>query len=185
MRLALVCALATLACAAAPSHPPPPPRRTLVIALEPGWPSGHAAIARAALAGRWLPGYVVRVVPPGTPAAVTLAHRAFNSCVFAGLWDRDARTIYWDPVCTPGTDVATHVLRHECLHALGAHHVCARPEDARAADCRHGVGLALLNPYFDLPDRHVPHGKACCAPGAFALEPTALDLAALRRVGAL
>lgn len=172
MRSILLAAALAAGCAAAPARRPTSPR-TLTIGLEPGWPSGHVALIREALEPAWLPGWTIRVVAPGQPADVTLRHADFGRCALAGLWSSAARAIYWDPVCTPGETVATHVLRHEALHALGARHT---PRSR---------GLAVMNATFDLPRAEIAYDVACCDPPPIATELAPADVAELRRVGVL
>jgi hypothetical protein len=147
----------------------------VTVALDAGWSPGHGAAIRGALGGAWLPGVAVRFV--AGDADVVVRHAWFVGCRPAA--DYADGVIRWDPACTPGVDAATHALRHEVMHHLRCRHLCRRAGDD---DCvGPPVGLALMNPWFDVPDDVSPRDKACCAPGAIVVDPTPADLAELAR----
>lgn len=174
------------ACFAPTGHGPTTPSapvRHVTFGVDPEFPRDFQLWAADTLLHTRLPGVSVgvRVGVDALGAAIPIRRGEFEGCRLAGYWHPVRGEITIDTSCTPGESVWRHVVLHEALHALGALHVCTRPDEDANGECSPvGYGEAVLNPTFQLPG-HPGFDSACCDSLPLT-EPTALDLAELARV---
>ena len=126
-------------------------------------------------------GYAFQIALDGEPYAIRITRRRVLTCegVYVGYWDKRTRTISIAPECLRTKAQMIHTVAHELMHFLGCRHVCRDRSEIinrrRVGDDCFGSSFApaLMNPYFSYDSGDSPS------------ELTRLDLAELRRVGAI
>lgn len=169
MKLA-VCLLALVACSGAAQGLAVRSERVPLAVDTRGLPRGYDAIVHSAVTGFDLDGRVYAIT-----SRARIAVRRFSSpgCARLGQASYYGDVIEIDPACIVDSRMLAFVVRHELAHQAGGHHICRFPGELPDREDKGGCspvgyGPALLNPVYYTLDPP-------------PMQPTALDLAELRR----